>query len=518
MLTKHGVVMAYNALIDTIFESWEAADLNKPFLITEDKQTYSRADFLTEINQLGSALLTLGVCPGDRVAVQAEKSPTAFALYFAVVKIGGVFLPLNTGYTVSELSYFIEDAAPRVVVIDPKVETELLENIANSNVTYTTLDAAGQGKLKNLAVNQPELLEAVKRHEDDLAAILYTSGTTGRSKGAMLSHKNLLSNAITLEKYWQFTDRDVLLHALPIYHTHGLFVAGNVVVRAGGVLIFLPKFDRDKMMEFLPQATSVMGVPTFYTRLLQDDRFDAALTQHIRLFISGSAPLLAETHVEFEARTGHKILERYGMTETNMNTSNPYEGERRAGTVGFSLPGVSVRIVSPETGHEIPVGEIGLIEVHGDNVTTGYWQNSEKTEESFRDDGFFITGDMGMIDKDGYITIVGRDKDLIISGGLNIYPKEIEDVINMIDGVDETAVIGVPHSDFGEAVVAVIVRQDNDKGRALTSADIMIDLKNKLAKFKQPKSIKFVEALPRNTMGKVQKAEMRNDYNDEFQH
>ena len=375
-----------------------------------------------------------------------------------------------------------------------------------------TLNADESGTLPALAEQQAAQFEAVARGSEDLAAILYTSGTTGRSKGAQLCHRNLYSNTEVLRDFWQFKEDDVLLHMLPIYHTHGLFVACNLLAMVGGSMIFLPKFDADKALSFLPQATTMMGVPTFYTRLLNEERFTREASQHMRLFISGSAPLLAETHKSFAARTGKKILERYGMTETNMSTSNPYDGERIAGTVGVPLPGVELRIADAKTGKSVPDGEIGIIELKGDNVFTGYWQMPEKTEESFRDDGFFITGDMARIDEHGYVVIVGRDKDLIISGGLNVYPKEIESMIDELEGVNESAVIGVPHPDFGEAVVAVIVAAD----KTLNEESVMEFLADKIAKFKQPKAVFFVEALPRNTMGKVQKVTLRNEHKELF--
>ncbi|MEM8648134.1 MAG: AMP-binding protein, partial [Pseudomonadota bacterium] len=342
----------------------------------------------------------------------------------------------------------------------------------------------------------------------------YTSGTTGRSKGAMLTQNNLLSNAETLKDYWHFSAGDVLLHALPIFHTHGLFVATNIILLTGGAMIFLPKFDSGEMIRMMPQASSMMGVPTFYTRLLDQPEFDADLTRHMRLFISGSAPLLAETHVAFENRTGHRILERYGMTETNMNTSNPYDGDRRAGTVGFPLPGVELKVTDPETGAALPTGDIGQIEVRGPNVFKGYWQMPDKTAAELRKDGFFITGDVGRIDEDGYVTIVGRDKDLIISGGYNIYPKEVELVLDDQPGVLESAVIGVPHPDFGETVVAVIVPE---QGSSPDLGAIETATSEALARFKHPHKYILMDELPRNTMGKVQKNELRRTYADLFQ-
>jgi malonyl-CoA/methylmalonyl-CoA synthetase len=376
-----------------------------------------------------------------------------------------------------------------------------------------TLNADGSGSLIERAAAMATDFETVDRSGDDLAAFLYTSGTTGRSKGAMLTQDNLLSNAETLVNEWRFTDEDVLLHALPIFHTHGLFVASNVTLLAGGAMTFLPKFDLDRVIAELPKATSMMGVPTFYTRLLSDPRFTKELTQHMRLFISGSAPLLAETHVQFEERTGHRILERYGMTETNMNTSNPYDGDRRAGTVGFPLPGVELKITNPETGTSLPRGDIGQIEVRGPNVFKGYWQMPEKTAAELREDGFFITGDLGMIDEDGYVHIVGRNKDLIISGGYNIYPKEIELVLDEQSGVLESAVIGVPHPDFGETVLGIIVPET---GTSPDLESIMTSVQGQLARFKHPRKLVVVDELPRNTMGKVQKNILRDSYKDMF--
>jgi malonyl-CoA/methylmalonyl-CoA synthetase len=379
-----------------------------------------------------------------------------------------------------------------------------------AGATLLTLNADETGTLVSAANDQSDQFDAIPRGPEDLGAILYTSGTTGRSKGAMLCHRNLLSNTQVLEQTWQFTSEDTLLHMLPIYHTHGLFVACNLLAMVGGSMIFLTHFDAERALYWMPQATSMMGVPTFYTRLLSAPMFTSDVSRHMRLFISGSAPLLAATHIEFEDRTGHRILERYGMTETNMSTSNPYRGERRAGTVGMPLPGVTMRLAD-EAGKIVTKGEIGIIELRGDNVFTGYWEMPEKTAESFRDDGFFITGDMAREDEDGYITIVGRDKDLIISGGLNIYPKEIESLIDAHHGVTESAVIGVPHPDFGEGVVAILVADDN-----VTADAVMAGISDKLAKFKQPKKILFVDALPRNTMGKVQKAVMRKEHEKMF--
>ena len=496
-----------NHLYDRIFAPHE--DNPKPFLIGET-QTLSYATFHELVNKLARALIASGLKTGDRVAVQAAKSNTQLALYVATIKAGGVYLPLNTSYTAHELDYFISNAQARLVVVDEKAKQAVTPIAEAQGANLLTLNADESGTLPALAKQQAAQFKAVARGSEDLAAILYTSGTTGRSKGAQLCHRNLHSNTEVLRDFWQFEEDDVLLHMLPIYHTHGLFVACNLLAMVGGSMIFLPKFDADKALSFLPQATTMMGVPTFYTRLLNEERFTREASQHMRLFISGSAPLLAETHKSFAARTGKQILERYGMTETNMSTSNPYDGERIAGTVGVPLPGVELRIADAKTGKSVPDGEIGIIELKGDNVFTGYWQMPEKTKESFRDDGYFITGDMARIDEHGYIVIVGRDKDLIISGGLNVYPKEIESIVDELEGVIESAVIGAPHPDFGEAVVAVIVAAD----KTLNEESVMEFLADKMAKFKQPKAVFFVEALPRNTMGKVQKVTLRNEHKE----
>ncbi len=480
------------------------------FLETADGAVTTYGDLERETAKLANALVGLGVEPGDRVAVQVDKSPRALFLYLACVRAGAVYLPLNTAYTLAELAYFIGDAEPSVVVCRPSVREAVAALPEAAGVrAVETLDADGSGSLADRAAAESAAFADVPRAADDLAAILYTSGTTGRSKGAMLTHENLWSNAEVLVDYWRFTGDDVLIHALPIYHTHGLFVATNTILAAGASMIFLPKFDAREVLSLMPRATSMMGVPTFYTRLLEMPELDREATRTMRLFVSGSAPLLAETHRAFEARTGHRILERYGMTETNMNTSNPYDGERRAGTVGFPLPGISVRIADPETGRELPRGEIGVIEVKGPNVFKGYWRMPEKTAAEFRPDGFFITGDVATIDADGYVTIVGRAKDLIISGGFNVYPKEVEGEIDAMEGVVESAVIGLPHKDFGEGVTAVVVLE---KGASLDEASVIGALKQRLAAYKLPKRVFFVDELPRNAMGKVQKNVLRDTY------
>ena len=469
-------------------------------LIMADGSQVSGAAFHAMLGRAVNALRACGVQQGDRLAVQVAKSPQALALYGATVAMGAVFLPLNTAYTASEIGYFLGDAAPRLFLCDP-AKAELLAPVAAEHgAALMTLDGAGGGSFADAMAGQPEVFVAANCAAQDLAAILYTSGTTGRSKGAMLTHGNLLSNAEVLAQLWQFTPQDVLLHALPVFHTHGLFVASNVALLTGGSMIFLAGFEVATVLRMLPQASVMMGVPTFYTRLLAEAGFDRTLVGHMRLFISGSAPLLAETHLQFEARTGHRILERYGMTETNMNTSNPYRGERRAGTVGFALPGVELRIM----GAVVP-GEVGVIEVRGPNVFAGYWRMPEKTAEELRADGWFITGDLGKMDADGYVQIVGRAKDLIITGGYNVYPKEVELLLDAVPGVVESAVIGLPHPDLGEAVFAVIVGQVAPEVALAAIAGV-------LARFKQPKVAVVVPELPRNTMGKVQKNLLRQQY------
>ena len=471
----------------------------------------SYAELAARAGRMANALVRLGVRPGDRVAVQVEKSLANLLLYLATLRAGAVFLPLNTAYTLAEVGYFVGDAEPRLVVCDPAAEAGVQALLRGGEGRTATLDADGQGSLAELAQAQAADFTTVPRAEDDLAAIVYTSGTTGRSKGAMLTHANLASNARTLVEAWRFTADDVLIHALPIYHVHGLFVAINVMLLAGGEMLFLPKFDAGQVLALMARATALMGVPTFYTRLLARPELRPELAAGMRLFVSGSAPLLAETHREWRARTGHAILERYGMTETGMNVSNPYDGERIAGTVGLPLPGVQVRIADPETGAVLPQGQIGMIEVRGPNVFKGYWRMPEKTAAEFRPDGYFITGDLGQIDGRGYVSIVGRGKDLIITGGLNVYPIEVEEQIDALPGVVESAVVGLPHADLGEAVTAVVATGGRP---APSEAEVLAALERSLAGFKRPKRVVFVDELPRNTMGKVQKAALRQAYAD----
>ncbi len=483
-------------------------------LIRPDDSEVTGEQLFALSGQIANVLLDAGVEPGHRVAMQCEKSIEALALYLACLRVGSLFLPLNTAYMPAEMDYFVGDAEPTIVVSSIQAADQLAPICANHNATLFTLGENSDGTLMDAARAAGTDCLIAERGPDDLAVILYTSGTTGRSKGAMLSHKNLLSNAESLSEAWRFTSEDRLLHALPIFHAHGLFVAINVSLNVGASMIFLPKFDINVVMDKIESATTMMGVPTFYTRMLADERCNSKNLSHMRLFVSGSAPLLAETHREFEAKTGQRILERYGMTETTMNSSNPYDGDRRAGTVGFPLPNIELRVVDPETGDELPKGDIGSLEVRGPNVFQGYWRMPEKTAEDFRDDGFFITGDIAKFDEDGYITIIGRSKDLVISGGYNVYPKEVETEIDDLDGVNESAVIGVPHPDFGEAVLAVVVPTSGVK---LVADQITLPLQKRLAKFKCPKKVVFINALPRNTMGKVQKNELRKTYENTFQ-
>jgi malonyl-CoA/methylmalonyl-CoA synthetase len=478
---------------------------------TLDGRHISYGELIARAGQIANVLVSRGVKVGDRVAVQVEKSVENLVLYLATVRAGAVYLPLNTAYTLNELDYFTSDAEPSLVVCDPSKAEGIATIAAKVKAKVETLGPDGRGSLTEAADQASPIFETIARGNDDLAAILYTSGTTGRSKGAMLSHDNLASNSQTLVDYWRFTDKDVLIHALPIYHTHGLFVASNVTLFARASMIFLPKLDPDLIIKLMARATVLMGVPTFYTRLLQNPALSKETTRHMRLFVSGSAPLLADTHREWFARTGHAVLERYGMTETNMNTSNPYDGERVPGAVGYPLPGVSVRVTDPETGNEIARDNIGMIEVKGPNVFKGYWRMPEKTRSEFRDDGFFITGDLGKIDDKGYVHILGRGKDLVISGGFNVYPKEIESEIDAMAGVVESAVIGVPHADFGEGVTAVVVCH---QGAGVSEASVLRGLDGRLAKFKMPKRVFIVDELPRNTMGKVQKNVLRDSYKD----
>jgi malonyl-CoA/methylmalonyl-CoA synthetase len=455
--------------------------------------------------RIAHALAAAGAKRGDRVAVQVDKCWEALALYLACLRAGFVYLPLNTDYQKSELTFLFDDAEPSVIVCRPE-SAERVTPLRPAAAILTL--ASGEGTLLDGAAPQSADFATVVSQPDELAAILYTSGTTGRPKGAMLSHRNLGSNASTLVGYWGFTRGDVLLHALPIYHVHGLFVACHCALLSGARMLWLAKFDADEIRALLPRATVMMGVPTFYTRLLARASFGTDDCRSMRLFISGSAPLLPETFDDFRRRSGHTILERYGMTETGMNASNPLDGERIAGTVGPALPGISVRVVDAE-GRPSAAGVVGDIEVKGPNVFAGYWRMPERTREEFTADGYFRTGDVGELLPNDYLRIVGRAKDLIITGGLNVYPKEIEEKIDALPGVIECAVIGVSDADFGEAVVAVVVAQS---GHTLSESGVIATLKSEIANFKVPKRVHFVAELPRNAMGKVQKNVLRDRF------
>ncbi|WP_333840796.1 malonate--CoA ligase [Pelomicrobium sp.] len=481
-----------------------------PALIDREGATYTYEDLARETARLAHLLASLGLKPGDRVAAQVEKSPQALFLYLAAMRAGMVYLPLNTAYQEHEVDYFLKDAEPALVVCRPQAKA-WIEPLAQRAGTrhVLTLNEQGGGTLMEAAAGQPGHFETAEVKEDDLACIIYTSGTTGRSKGAMLSHGNLASNGLTLRDYWCFSESDVLIHALPLFHVHGLFVAVHCALLAGACMRFHRRFDPKAVLEDFSRATVLMGVPTFYTRLLNEPELTREACRGMRLFVSGSAPLLAETHRAFAERTGHAILERYGMSEAGMITSNPYDGERRPGTVGFPLPGVNVR-VADEQDRPLPAGQIGGVQVKGPNVFLGYWRMPDKTREEFTADGFFRTGDVGVFSHDGYLSIVGRAKDLVITGGYNVYPKEVELAIDEIPGVLESAVIGVPHPDFGEAVTAVVVR--TREGAGLTEEAIIRHLKGRLAGYKVPKRVYFVEGLPRNAMGKVQKNVLRERF------
>lgn len=471
---------------------------------------YTFADLEAETARYARLLASLGLRRGDRVAVQVEKSPGALFLYLACLRAGLIYLPLNTAYRELEVEYFLANAQPALVVCAPERLASVQRLADAQQVPHVrTLDAAGEGRLRQEArALEPRYpIDEVKA--DDIAVILYTSGTTGRPKGAMITHRNLAADALALHQAWGWRPGDVLLHALPIFHIHGLFVACHGALLNASKMLFHPRFEAAAVLRALPQATVFMGVPTYYTRLLADPAFGRETCRNMRLFTCGSAPLLPQTFHEFRERTGHTILERYGMTETGMNTSNPLDGPRLPGTVGPPLPGVAVRIVD-QAGNEVGRGAVGELLVKGDNVFKGYWRMPEKTAEEFTADGYFRTGDLARMDANGYVSIVGRAKDLIISGGLNVYPKEIESYIDKLPGVAESAVIGVPHPDFGEAVVAVVVRAAGDT--TLDEAGVIAALKERIAGFKVPKRVFVASELPRNTMGKVQKNLLREQY------
>jgi malonyl-CoA/methylmalonyl-CoA synthetase len=487
------------------------AEPHRLFLATEAGYEMSYAALRDQSGRFASALTRLGVLPGDRVAIQVDKSTEAVLLYIACLRMGAVFVPINVANTANEVEYFLADSQPRVAVIRP-AERPLLEPLAQrAGVAHiATLGADGEGSLLDV-VRQCAAAEPLPiAGAEALAAIVYTSGTTGRSKGAMLTRANLASNAAVLAEAWRFTSSDVLLHTLPLFHVHGLFAAINTVLASGSSLLLLPKFDAAMTLRQLPKVTVYMGVPTHYTRLLQETGLSREVTAGMRLFVSGSAPLLAETHHEFLQRTGHRILERYGMTETLMNTSNPYDGARVAGSVGTPLPGIAVRVAGVES--DVIAADtdvIGTLEVAGPNVFAGYWRDPEKTRGEFTADGWFKTGDLGRIDRDGYVYIVGRAKDLVISGGYNVYPREVESELDALPGVFESAVFGVPHPDFGEGVTAAVVVHP---GTSLSESEIIAAVQGRLARYKVPKRILLVAELPRNAMGKVQKNALRAAY------
>jgi len=498
--------------IYSVFQAHFPKNSDATFIETVDGTHYSYAYLEHETAKIAHFLTSHGLNKGDRIAVQVEKSPHVLFLYLACLRAGFIYLPLNTAYTKSEISYFLENAEPSVVVCATK-SNELFSGFKNEKLKHVfTLDTNEQGSLIKLVRdngNSNIEFETVPCDSNDIAVILYTSGTTGRPKGAMISHGNLAANAIALQKAWNWQQNDVLLHALPIFHIHGLFVACHNVLLGGSKMLFLEKFDSKTVIRLLPKATVFMGVPTFYTRLLDDRSFDHNCCQNMRLFISGSAPLLEQTFEDFRQRSGHTILERYGMTETGMNTSNPVEGDRIAGTVGLPLPGVEARIVD-ENNQAVKNNNVGILQVRGENVFKGYWRMREKTAEEFTSDNFFITGDMARYNEQGYFSIVGRNKDMVITGGYNVYPKEVELILDEAEGIKESAIIGLPHKDFGEAVTAIVVPDDINCPPDID--ELKKSLKEQLASYKTPKKIIFVAQLPRNTMGKVQKNVLRENF------
>ncbi len=520
-----------NQNLFTLFHSRFPADKSRVIIETESGRSITVSEFETTIGKYANLIRTLDISPGERVAIQVEKSPEALMLYLACLKTGVVYLPLNSAYRGDEISYFLGDAQPALVIHSPQDDDWMLPLCERLNIAHRfAMNESGSGSWETNASKCPSNnvfeSETVPRSDNDLAAILYTSGTTGRSKGAMITHRNLSSNALTLHQHWGFRPGDVLLHALPLFHVHGLFVAAHTALlnaRHGGRIIFHNKFDSKAVVAALKGVTVFMGVPTMYTRLLAEPALTQAACKNMRLFVSGSAPLLPETFSEFQTRTGHTILERYGMTETGMIASNPLQGERKSGTVGRALPGVTVRIMNDDGGNT-KRNEIGGLQVKGPNVLPGYWRMPEKNREEFTEDGFFKTGDLGLYDADGYISIVGRSKDLVISGGYNIYPKELELLVDEMDGVSESAVIGLPHPDFGEAMVVVLVARRPQPLNSLldggfepiSESAVIAVMKTKVANFKVPKRVFIVDDLPRNAMGKVQKNELRKRYASTF--
>jgi len=492
----------------TTFAWGKPADRERTLLTTCDGTTFTYTDAWCESARIANFLTTAGLKPGDRITVQAPKSPQSIWLYLACLRAGFVYHPLNDAYQPAELEFFVNDAEPRAIVCDPANENTFASLIAERDCRLLTMNATGQGSLADGAADALEQFNTLECTEDTTAVLLYSSGTTGKPKGAMLTHGNLAANTRTLVNAWAFTADDVLLHALPLYHAHGLFVGLGCTLTSGAAMTFLAKFNVREIMHCLPNSTVMMGIPTFYTRLLGETEFGVDTCRSIRLFISGSAPLPAEIHKQFHTRTQHNILERYGMTETSMLSSNPLNGERRAGTVGHPLPGVTIRIVDAAD-QPVANNQVGEIQVKGPNVFKGYWRLEEKTIAEFSADGFFRSGDQGTFDDDGYLTILGRNKDMIISGGLNVYPREVEQVIDALDGIIESAVIGVPHADFGEGVIAIVVVETEFQP---VEQEVIATLRERLANFKNPKRLFFVPQLPRNSMGKVQKNSLRQQY------
>ncbi len=495
----------------TFFANRFPTNTAKAVIETSDGQSYTYAELDQYSARLAGRFRRLGLEPGDRVAVSVENSPHALFVYLGCLRAGLVYLPLNTAYQRRELEYFIADAEPRAIICRPQAAATVRELAPAALVE--TLDERGEGSLTEACQRLPAEFTPVDRAPDDTATILYTSGTTGRPKGVMLSSRNLAANALALTQAWGMNEADVLLHTLPLFHAHGLFIATHCMLLGAATMRMVPRFEVAAVLELLPRSTVFMGVPTLYRRLLGAPELSRALCRNMRLFTCGSAPLTVETFNQFEHRTGHFILERYGMTETLITTSNPLDGPRVAGSVGLALPGVSLRVAG-EDGRPVPTGVPAEVQVKGESVFRGYWKQPEKTEQDFTDDGFFKTGDIGFLDAHAYLFLVGRAKDLIISGGYNVYPKEIELVINSIEGVVESAVFGVPHPDFGEAVVAAVV--PDDAGRCPKAFEIIERLRTQVANYKVPKRVLFVDALPRNVMGKVQKDFLSQHYSQLF--
>lgn len=486
--------------------------LDQPFLRVPDGATLTYGDVDHRSAQIAGALSGLGVQRGDRVVVQVHKSTDAIALYLACLRMGVVFVTLNTAYTDNEVAFFVEDAAPTLVVRSPDRGAIGSIPLATLGPADSPVGAANAGSLGDAADRAEPFHDIVTSEETDTATMLYTSGTTGRSKGAMINHRGLASNGASLHEMWHFADGDVLLHALPVFHVHGLFVALHPAMMNASEVIFLPRFTTEAVVAHLPESTVFMGVPTFYTRLMADPAFTPEACRTLRLFTSGSAPMTEIVHQEFEARSGHRIVERYGMTETGIITSNPIDGDRVAGTVGFATPGFDVRVAADD-GTVLGPDEAGVVEIKGPGLFNGYWQLPEKTASEFRPDGFFITGDVGQMDAEGRLTLEGRSSDMIISGGLNVYPKEVEMALDELPGIVESAVVGLPHPDFGEVVAAFVVLED---GVQFGKAEAEAALGDELARFKLPKAVLQIDALPRNTMAKVQKKQLRVDHADLF--